>query len=114
MRRAWRCELLAEDKRAVLQQFLSCYHGAGGKATILYFLEPFQLVLSDPSWKPGLRPRLLLDPSIGAIAKALQALGEKPRLGAKYPEARPELQGREPAAPSNPRVRIYYLAAKNR
>jgi hypothetical protein len=91
---------------------LGCYHAAGGKAMIVHYDWPLEIFLSGPSWPPGSCPTLLIDPSIGAIAKALQTLGCKPRLGAKHPEPKgDEVYRREPKPPQ-PRQRIFYVPAR--
>jgi hypothetical protein len=82
---------------------------------VLHYDKPLQLWLSCPS-KPGAVSKLMLDGSIGAVKKALQTLGEKPRHGAKYPEPREEVrdlpQAPDPARMPQPRIR--YVSAKQR
>jgi hypothetical protein len=94
---------------------LGCYHAAGGKAMIVHYDWPLEIFLSGPSWPPGSCPRLRLDSSIGAVAKALQALGCKPRLGAKHPEPKSEpVYHRDPTGPPQQRQRIFYTPARKR
>jgi hypothetical protein len=82
---------------------------------VLHYAKPLQLWLSCQG-SPGWIARLYLDGGIGAVKKALQTLGEKPRYGAKYPEPpegiRDLPQAPDPARMPQPRIR--YVRARQR
>jgi hypothetical protein len=81
---------------------------------VLHYDKPLQLWLSCQG-SPGAVAKLLLDAGIGAVAKALQTLGDKPRLGAKSAEFNPDRERPQaPAQKQEPRPRIHYVPARKR
>jgi hypothetical protein len=81
---------------------------------VLHYDKPLQLGLSCRGL-PGFVAKLLLDAGIGAVVKALQTIGERPRTAAKHgetPDISPE--PRSSAGPREPKQKIFYISARKR